>query len=186
LNIYDEKMTVEKLVITSLEPIEKNFFVDGKFSVQQTQYKIFIDVHGLLKKPDIVLTSVPELPRSEIINVLIYDRTSAQLATSDIKTSGQVDAAIADRAIGLFGIWAFASTPIKGFYYNPATKVYVATIQVANDVTASIGTTWESTTQLELQKRISRNWTLTAGWTPSSQNEPESSHIVFQWEKRFD
>jgi hypothetical protein len=180
------KMTVEKMTIDFSKQSEKIFYVDGRLSVQQTNYKIFIDIHGLLKKPNIVLTSEPELPRSEIINVLIYDRTSDQLVTSDLKTSGQVEAAVADRAIGLFGIWAFASTPIKGFSYNPATKVYVATIQISDDVTANVGTTWESTTQLELQKRISRNWVLTAAWKPAEQNESELSQVVLQWEKRFD
>jgi hypothetical protein len=179
------RMTVEKMSIDFSEANEKKLIVDGRLSVQQTQYKIFIDVNGLADHLNIVFSSEPYLPRSEIINVLIYDRTSDQLATADVSTSGQIESAVVDRAIGLFGIWAFASTPIRGFSYNPSTKVYVAMIEVSKGVTARIGTTFEAASQLELQKRISRSWMLTVAWTPADQNESESTKLVLQWEKRF-
>lgn len=178
-------LRVEKMNIQIPENEKEPMVVDGQLIVKQTQYMVFIDVQGPANKPQVLLSSQPYLPRSEIINVLLYDRTSEQLISADVETSGQVEAAVADRAIGLFGIWAFASTPIKGFSYNPTTKVYAATFAISSDVTASIGTNWESAAQVELRKRVSRRWMLKASWQPSEDEKPESSQLVLQWEKRF-
>jgi hypothetical protein len=131
------------------------------------------------------MTSVPYLPENEIISVLLYDRVSSELAGSDAETAGNVQAAMADRAIGLFGLWAFAATPIKSFSYNTVTKVYTATVALSDDVTAGIGTNWEEATRLELRKRVSKSWMLTAAWVPATQNEDQKTNLVLQWEKRF-
>ncbi len=159
--------------------------IKGRFSVKQTDYTIFIDVEGNTKNPKILFSSEPYLPKDEIISVLLYDRTSDQLQAGDAETKGGVQAAIADRAIGLFGLWAFASTPIKSFSYNPVTKVYSASIAVSDDVTAGIGTSWESAAHLELRKRVSKRWSLTAAWTPATQEERGVTKLVLQWERRF-
>lgn len=162
-----------------------NFPIDGRLRVDQTQYRIFIEISGTMRSPSMRLTSEPYLPRSEIISVLLYDRTSDQLVSGDAETAGSMEAAMADRAIGLFGLWALASTPIKSFSYNPVTKVYSATVQVTGDVTAGIGTNWEEAASLELRKRVSKRWVLTASWSPSETNQSQVGKLVLQWEKRF-
>ena len=179
------KVNVEKMRIDLPELETKPIPVDAKFRIQQTNYTVFIDVVGPINKPDISLTSDPYLPESEIINVLLYDRTSDQIAGADAETSGNVQAAMADRAVGLFGLWAFAATPIKSFSYNPVTKVYSATVALSDDVTAGIGTNWEEATRLELRKRVSKRWMLTAAWVPATQEDEQQTKLVLQWEKRF-
>lgn len=176
---------VENLRI-DLDGSDKGVFpLRGRMSVQQTQYTVFIDVVGTTKSPTVTLSSEPYLPKNEIVSVLLYDRTSDQLVSGDAETAGGVQAALADRAIGLFGLWAFATTPIKSFTYNPVTKVYSATVAVSDDLTAGVGTNWEASARLELRKRISRRWSLTAAWTPATQEESATSKLVLQWEKRF-
>ena len=179
------KVHVEKLFL-DLNQIDNDIIpVDGRFKIQQTHYTVYIDVKGNAKSPNITMTSEPELSQSDIISVLLYDRVNSELASADAETTGGVQAAIADRAIGLFGLWAFASTPIRSFSYNPVTKVYTATVSLGKDVTAGIGTTWESTAQLELRKRVSRQWMLTASWTAATPEKDQNTEIVLQWEKRF-
>jgi hypothetical protein len=162
-----------------------DFPVDGRFHVDQTQYRIFVDVSGSLRSPFVHLSSEPYLPRSEIISVLLYDRTSDQLVAADAETAGSFEAAMADRAIGLFGLWAFASTPIRSFSYNPVTKVYSATVQLAGGVTAGIGTNWEEAAHFEVRKRVSKRWVLTASWSPSETDRSQVGKLILQWEKRF-
>jgi hypothetical protein len=179
------KVKVEKMRL-DLTQAEKGIFpVDAQFKIQQTQYLITIDVKGTTAEPHITMSSDPYLPESEIISVLLYDRTSDQLISADAETAGGVQAAMADRAIGLFGLWAFAATPIKSFSYNPVTKVYTATVALADDVTAGIGTNWEAATHLELRKRVSRKWMLTAAWTQATPEEAQNTRLVLQWEQRF-
>jgi len=161
------------------------FPMRGRFSVKQTDYTVFIDVEGTTKNPNVTMSSEPYLPQNDIIAVLLYDRVNDQLVSGDAETTGGVQAAIADRAIGLFGLWAFAATPIKSFSYNPVTKVYTATVAVSDDLTAGIGTNWEASAHLELRKRVSKRWSLTAAWTPATQEENATTKLVLQWEKRF-
>lgn len=176
---------VENLKI-DLDGSDKGIYpLKGRFSVKQTQYTVFIDVEGTTRNPAVTMSSEPYLPKNEIVSVLLYDRTSDQLVSGDAEMAGGVQAAIADRAIGLFGLWAFAATPIKSFSYNPVTKIYTATLAVSDDLTAGIGTNWEAAAHLELRKRVSRRWSLTAAWTPATQEENEVTKLVLQWEKRF-
>lgn len=164
---------------------ENGFNVDGRLSVQQTMYTIYIDILGTAAKPVVQLSSSPYLERSDIISVLLYDRTQDQLISADAETAGSVQAAIADRAIGLLGLWAFAATPIRSFYYNPISKVYTATVDLGDGVSAGIGSDWESSTQLELRKRVSRQWVLTGKWISPSLDKKEKTELVLQWERRF-
>lgn len=158
--------------------------VDGRMIVKQTHYTVFIDFSGSAQHPNILLSSEPYLPTSEVVSVLLYDRTSDELISADAATSANVQAAIADRAIGLFGIWAFAGTPIKGFSYNPINQIYSASIQLPDNLTATIGTNWEESKQVELRKRISKRWMLMASWQSSDESE-SLKKLTLQWEKRF-
>jgi hypothetical protein len=180
------RVRVQKFSLDLKSPEPGLFPVDGRLRIRQTHYTVFITVKGTVKKPNIILSSQPELPRSEIISVLLYDRTSDQLVSADAAAAGGVEAAMADRAIGLLGLWAFATTPIKSFSYNPATHQYSATVSLSDDVIAGVGTNWEQTTRLELRKRISRQWMVTADWTPATQEEDANSRLVLQWERRFE
>lgn len=163
---------------------EGSFPIDGRVQVQQTDYQIFIRLRGTTRAPMLTLSSRPYLPRSEIISVLLFDRTSDHLVGADSETVGSVEAAMADRAIGLLGLWAFSSTPIRSFSYNAITKVYGARLLLDEGLTAEIGTDWESTTNVEVRKRLSRRWVLTASWAPS-QEQDEVGKVVLQWERRF-
>ncbi len=179
------KMQVERLTLDLNSGDGTGFPIDGRFKIKQTFYTVYIDVSGLSTKPAIHLSSEPYLSESEIISVLLYNRTSDQLASSDAQTASGVNAAVADRAIGLFGLWAFAATPIKSFSYNAATKTYSATVDLPGEVSAAIGTNWEAATSVELRRRVSQQWMLTAKWTPASDDASQSTKLMLEWEKRF-
>ncbi len=179
------KVSVNRLILDLGQAEEEVIPIDARLQVDQTQYTVFIDIKGSLKEPQIVLSSEPALSEDDIVAVLLYDQTRSELGAGDAENSAGVQSAIADRAIGLFGLWAFAATPIKRFSYNPVTKVYSAAIEVSDSVTAEIGTNWEETTNLELHKRLSRRWVLTAAWTPATTDTKETQKLMLQWEKRF-
>ncbi len=184
LSYLRRNVAVEKLQISLGANEDAEMPIEGRFRIDQTAYKVFISVAGTLESPNVQLSSEPYLPRSEIISVLLYDRTSSELVSADAETVGSFEAALADRAIGLFGLWAFATTPIKSFSYNAVTKVYSATVQLGEGLTAGVGTNWEQAAHLEVRKRVSRRWVLTASWSPSEDRE-QVGKLVLQWEKRF-
>jgi hypothetical protein len=188
VNYLRRKIFVEKVNI-SLAKNEENDLptelpIDGRFRIEQGGYKIAIALSGTVKSPTVLLSSEPVLNKDDIISVLIYGRVASQLVANEAETAGNVNAAVADRAVGLLGLWAFASTPIQSFSYNATTKVYSATVDLGNDVTAGVGTNWEQATNFELRKRVSSRWMLTATWAPN-QNNRQEGRLVLQWEKRF-
>ncbi len=178
------KLYVDSLKIDLAETSNHDYPVDGEFHVQQTDYKVIVHVGGTSSAPQIKLSSEPYLERADIISVLLYDRTNDQLAGGDAETVGNVQAAMADRALGLFGLWAFAATPIRSFSYNTVTKTYTATIALGDGLTAGIGTNWEQSAQVEVRKRVSKQWVLTASWAPTDE-QTEVGKVVLQWERRF-
>lgn len=177
-------VNVEKLRVSLDDTARDLFPLNSVLRIDQAGYKIFINIQGDIKHPHIGFTSEPYLLEGDIISVLLYGRPSDQLVTTDAQTAGSFQSAIADRAIGLFGLWAFASTPIQSFSYNPVTKVYTATVVLAEGLTAGVGTNWEESTRLELRKRVSQQWVLTASWAPTESGELEQK-LVLQWEQRF-
>ncbi len=178
------KLSVDSLRLNLDETNDGAFPIDGKFHVKQTEYKVFIRVTGTTLAPKIDLSSEPYLDRADIISVLLFDRTQDQLVGNDAETSGNVQAAMADRAIGLFGLWAFAATPIRSFSYNAVTKVYSATIVLGDGLTAGIGTSLDEYTAFEIRKRLSKRWAIAATWVPADQTD-DTGQVVLQWEKRF-
>lgn len=178
------KVLLESLRLSLDEKDDGSFPIDARLSVQQTEYKVMIRVTGTTVQPHIELTSEPYLETADIVSVLLFDRPRDQLVGGDAETAGNVQAAVADRAIGLFGIWAFAATPIRSFSYNSVTKVYSATIVLDEGLTAGIGTSLDQYTSLELRKRLSRRWVLAAAYIPSNDGS-ETGQVVLQWERRF-
>src|SRR5262249_54500023 len=151
-------MHIDQLRVILDDRESADYAIDGLLRIAATQYKITIAISGSLRSPLIKLSSEPGLSRSDIISVLLYDRTSDQLVSADRETVGSFESAISDRAIGLLGLWVFASTPIRSFSYNSLTKVYSATVRLSEGTTASIGTNWEEAAQLEVRKRVTRRW----------------------------
>lgn len=175
---------VESLNINLTETPDFDFPIDGLFHVNQTNYKVMIRVAGTIKKPYIELSSDPYLDRADIVSVLLFDRTRENLVGGDVETSGNAAAAMADRAVGLLGLWVFASTPIRSVSYNSITKEYTATVDLGGGVTAGVGTSLDEYTSLEIRKRLSKRWVIATSWVTSEADE-NNSEVVLQWEKRY-
>lgn len=176
---------VESLKLDLVETTDADFPIDGKFYVNQTDYKVMIRVVGTIKKPTIDLSSEPYLDRADIVSVLLFDRTRENLAGGDAEAAGNAQAAMADRAVGLFGLWAFASTPIRSVSYNSITKEYSATVVLGEGLTAGIGTSFDKYTSFEIRKRLSKRWMITTSWVPSNE-EDKSGEVLLQWENRYE
>lgn len=175
---------VDSMRINLDETADADFPIDGRFHVQQTDYKVNIRVTGTTQNPNIDLSSDPYLERADIVSVLLFDRTRENLVGGDAETSGNAQAAMADKAVGLFGLWAFASTPIRSVSYNSVTKVYSATIVLGDGLTAGIGTSLDQATSFEIRKRLSKRWVIATSWAPSETSD-QSGEVVLQWEKRY-
>ena len=167
----------------SIDKKKKITLIDAKFEYEASGYKIFLDVIGTADKPVLLLTSFPSLPREEIISLLLYNRKSSELTGFDKASVGSTENAISNKALGLFSIWAFASTPIESVTYNSETKTYSASVSLPGGASLSIGTDWDTLNNLSFRKRINSTWAVVTTFEPTETDSRET--IMLQKEISF-
>ncbi|MDA9189526.1 translocation/assembly module TamB [bacterium] len=182
MNIEYLKRTIE-LSSLVLED-NKTGMIDGRFLYQRAGYDIFLDIIGTLKEPKMLLSSKPSLSQDDITSVLLFGKVSNQISSFQKESVGGTQAAISDRAFGLFSMWAFASTPIESVSYNPATKTYSAQVSLPGEVNLELGTDWEKVNSLSLKKRISDTWSVVTTYRPGDVDN--LGDILLQKEFNFD
>ena len=159
--------------------------LDLEVLYQTGGYDIFLNVVGDLESSRLLLTSNPTVTREDIISLLIYGRKSSDISSFEKENVGGTEAAIVDRALGLFSIWAFASTPIDSVSYDPSTKTYSAQIALPGGVNFAIGTDWDRVSILSFRKRLNDTWSIVTSYLPASQDEESKENILLQKEISF-
>ena len=174
------------IYISSLSLSNKNTPpLDLKLNYEASGYDILLNVVGTLDDPKLLLSSTPSLPREDIISLLIYNRKSSEISSFEKENVGGTEAAIVDRALGLFSIWAFASTPIDSVSYDPSTKTYSAQISLPGGVNFSIGTDWDRVSILSFRKRLNDSWSIVTSYLPATQDQDSKENILLQKEISF-
>lgn len=156
--------------------------VDALARVDVDIYDLYFLVTGTVDSPNLSMWSSPELGRDDIISLLIYNRLRSDLTVGESENVAGVESAYADRALGLFGLWALASTPIQSVSYNPATQTYSASIKLSEGTSVLIGGDWERVRGLELRRRLARNWYLMSLFRPGETSE---GNVFLEWQQRF-
>lgn len=175
----NRSVIVQNLSVTKKEKSDQ-ILVDGQILYPASDYKVYISFSGPIDKPEVVMTSDPPLDRRDIISVLLYNRVNSEIASFEQQSVGGTEAALADRAVGLFGIWAFASTPIEAVSYNPVTGTYSAQVKLPEGFRFSIGTNWESVQNLELRRRLGGNWFVSTIYRPQTDEDTDSGEVMIQ------
>ena len=201
-NITSDKMTGEiKVLPFDIEYLHRTAHVEylnyslregnppyhyqGRLVIQKTDYTIYIDVLDNDGKPSIQLTSEPPLDQNDIISVLLFNQTSAEISPDEDSSVANTQSAVENRALGLFSIWALSSTPVEAVNYNASTHVYSARVRLANGLTASVGTDWEKTQEVALRKRLGKNWVLSTVLEQDPTTSEETGKTLLEWFRRF-
>ena len=174
-----------ELEVKEIELDKKNekTLIDAKFEYLASGYRIYLNIIGTVDSPKLLLSSFPSLPRDEIISLLLYNRRSNELASFDRASVGSTEDAISNRALGLFSIWAFASTPIDSVLYDPQTKTYSAVVSLPGGTSVSIGTDWDRLNNLSFRKRLNSTWAVVTTFEPTEEDSKET--IMLQKEISF-
>jgi len=117
--------------------------------------------------------------------VMLYNRTSKDIDRFQSESVGGAEAAFSDRALGLIGIWAFASTPIESVSYDSRSQTYRAQIGLPGGVKFDIGTDWERVQNLSLRKRISKYWMVVTSYQPGTDENEGIGDVLIQREWIF-
>ncbi len=180
-----KRVMITKMNLTQNVVSNEGFDVDANLLYKASDYDIYIRIVGDVTSPAVTLRSDPPLSRSDIISVMIYNRTADDLDRFQTESVGGAEAAFADRALGLVGIWAFASTPIESVSYDSRTGTYRAQIALPGGVKFDIGTDWERVQNLSLRKRITKYWMLVTSYQPGTDENEGVGDVLIQREWIF-
>ena len=158
--------------------------MNGRFRIEQGEYKIYLNVEGPLQKPQVSLESQPFLSQQDIIAVLLYGQPVEALSISQAESSSDFQAAVTHRAIGLLGVWIFASTPIQAVRYDPLTQSYSATVRLPGDSILEIGTDWEERRSVVFKKWLSQHWKIMAE-LENFEHRENMGQFFLEWERRY-
>jgi hypothetical protein len=164
---------------------DPKFHYEGKIIIVKTDYTVFLDIVQDGEKPKVVFSSEPPLEQGDIISVLLFNQTSAELDTDQTSSVASTQSAVTSRALGLFSILALSSTPVEAVNFNPATGIYSARVKLANGLTATVGTDWDKTQEVALRKRLGKNFVLSTILQSDPETNSETRKTLIEWFKRF-
>ena len=167
-----------------LEPEVENSEIKLSAEAVRGAYEVGLSIFGSFESPQIQLSSQPELSRQEILALLLYNRAPQTLTSKEQTNAAEVDAAISDHAIGLLGMWAFASAPIDTVTYDPEQEVYTAQVSLPSGTTLNVGSDWENVTGVELAKKIGMNWFLVSRYRTNTDGE-EEGRMMLEWRQAY-
>jgi len=182
LTYLKRHVRIIKLEVKKAHLLKDKINIQAHLLYQAAGYDIYIDIFGDIEKPELRLSSFPNLSKSDIISVLLYNRTSDKLGRYESESSGAAKHAIEDRALGLFSIWALASTPIESFSYDSKKQMYSAQIALPGHINFNIGTDWEKVQNLSFRKRLSNTWALVTSYEPGQSEKADSGNMYLQKE----
>lgn len=179
------RVLIKKMNLTKKTVFAQSYDVDALMLYKASEYDIYVTIVGNVESPSVKLRSDPPLSRSDIISVLLYNRTSNDIDRFQSESVGGAEAAFSDRALGLIGIWAFASTPIESVSYDSRSKTYRAQIALPGGVKFDIGTDWERVQNLSLRKRITKYWMVVTSYQPGIDDNEGVGDVLIQREWIF-
>ncbi|MBC7397031.1 MAG: translocation/assembly module TamB domain-containing protein [Bdellovibrionales bacterium] len=184
IEFLNRKAKVENLRYY-INPDDPTFHYEGRIVVPKTEYTIYIDIIQDGEKPKIQMTSSPPLAESDIISVLLFNQTSAELDTSDTSSVASTQSAVANRALGIFTILTLSSTPVEAVNFNAATGVYSARVKLGQGLTATVGTDWDKSQEVALRKRLGRNFVLSTVFQTDQNTNAQTTKTLIEWFRRY-
>lgn len=183
LNLFRRDAELKYFELRPTQPSEESK-LDALFEIKYADYRVELRIGGELGSPDIILSSDPPLPQSDIISVLLYGEPLAQGDPDQTETSAAISSAISDRAMALASLYFLASTPIERVNYNPASKALSTKIKVGDGTSLVLGTS-ESQREVGLRRRLGSGWYITTRLENEKEDNGMRGATYLEWYKRF-
>jgi hypothetical protein len=180
IRYLNRDITVEGVAILMRPEIQ----TDAQFSMDRAGYHVVADFTQRAGRSRIDLWSEPLLSEDEIVSLMLYGQPRSSVTADQDSSVGNAQAAMSSQALGIFSLWAFASTPIEAVLYDPATKTYQAVIRLPGGVTASIGNNWEDEQQVALSKSLGRHWAVSTELIEGTDGTKRAGTML-RWRKRY-
>src|SRR6185312_15313855 len=132
----------------------------------------------------VTFESTPPMNQNEIVAMLLYGKSPAELSSDQQASAGTASSGFASGAFGLASLYLFASTPIDSVSYDPASKSYEVKFKLPGGATLGVGSNLEESKTLTLRRRVARNVELETQLKTSSQ-QGNAVTTFLEWFRRY-
>lgn len=159
--------------------------LDGKVVYKKNDATVNILLLGSVDKPTIAFESDPPMTQSEIVGLLLYGKSPAELDSDQAASAGNASAAMSNGALGLVSLYLFASTPIDSVGYDAATQTYQIRFKLPGGATLAVGSNAKESQTLSLRKRVAKDIELETQMGRGQGQERNVLTTFLQWFKRY-
>jgi hypothetical protein len=124
------------------------------------------------------------LNRSQIVSVLLFNKSISELTDEEAASAGSLSQATADGALGLFSLLFLSSTPVESISYDPVSQTYAARVRLGDKTTLSIGSNFDQERQVALRRRLGGRWAIRTE-LHDEVGKPDVLLTLLEWFKRF-
>jgi hypothetical protein len=183
LQVFKKKAQVQHVNV-SFRDGSRQGEVDGQVIYKNPEVTVQILLLGSTDKPRVEFVSSPPLSRSQIVSVLLFNKSVSELTDEEAASAGSLSQATADGALGLFSLLFLSSTPVESISYDPVSQNYAARVRLGDKTTLSIGSNFDRERQVALRRRLGGRWAIRTE-LHDEQGRPDVLLTLLEWFKRF-
>lgn len=184
VEFFRRKAQMKKFVLKFKDPLKESS-IDGSVGVVYADYTIHIRLLNTLDKPIVHFTSDPPLQEDQLVAVLLFGQPMSSLDSGEGESVGNTNSAIKDGALGLFSLYALASTPVQSVGYDPTTGTVSAKVKLAQGTSLNLGKGVDNNSStVGVRKRLGGPWTVSTGVSRMSDGSNIASAYL-EWRKRY-
>ncbi len=134
--------------------------LEGRVEFPLPEYRIRLDVEGLLKDPQVVLTSTPPLSHDDIYSVLLFGRPMNGLDAEGRMGMDRVKNSLTQGLLSLSTLYLLAGTRVESIGYDVAESEISAQFSLDKNYSLRVGTQIDRSgaNSLALRRALGKGW----------------------------
>ncbi len=184
VEIFHKRAEVDKVKLT-LRETSKTIGVDGLLIYRNSEALVKILILGNVEAPRIVLQSEPPLSESQIVSLLLFNKSVQELTEEEAASSSSMGQALSDGAFGLFTLIFLSSTPIESVGYDPVSDTYSVRVRLDGRTSVSVASDFQGERQYAIRRRIGSRWAVSSALQRDEDKGSHSLLTLLEWFHRF-
>lgn len=183
VELFRRSATVDHLNI-SVSSGSRPGALEGLVRYKTPEVEISILILGTVEKPRVELASVPPLKREDIIALLIFGKSPAELDPDQTVSVSNTETALESSAFGLASLYLFGATPIEHVGYDPATKTTTVKLRLPGGANLTFGSDFDQSRQLKVRKSLAPHWAIQSEISDQGR-EGAAATTFLEWFNRY-
>lgn len=158
--------------------------LDGLIVYKAEEVLVHIRLRGTTEMPLVEFSSEPPLKREQILALLVFGKTPAQLDPEETASVANTHTALESRSFGLASLYMIGATPIEHVAYDPGSKKATVKLRLPGGALLQLGSDFDGARGLRLRQPLSAHWAIQS---ELSEQGPETRFgtTFLEWFNRY-